>query len=104
MNQIDFTISKYLSEEVCVECYSENINDNHVCDECALSRELGKSSSEAMKIVLSVITDMLERNERHIVSNGVEVTLRKRKVKGIGKEIAFDVWCNKYLYVGGVWL
>lgn len=70
----------------------------------ALSRELGKSSSEAMKIVLSVITDMLERNERHIVSNGVEVTLRKRKVKGIGKEIAFDVWCNKYLYVGGVWL
>lgn len=70
----------------------------------SLSRELGKSSTEAMRIVLSTIADMMEGNQRYINSNGVEVTLRKRKVKGLGKEIAFDIWCNKYLYVGGVWL
>ena len=69
-----------------------------------LSRELGKSSSEAMSAVLNAVNDMLNSNTRHIVKDGLEVSLWKRKVRGLGKEVVVDIWCNRYLFVCGVWL
>ncbi len=68
-----------------------------------LSRETGKPCGECMATVLSDITTMFDCGLRSYINNGIEYNFRFRRIAGIGREVALDIYKGKFLYVGGIW-